>query len=633
MLRTKRMKKVRMIVLRSSAESLIKSLHESGLMQIDQTRHKGLEEGKPLKSFDESSALLMKLRAALSIMEGALGKKILAAPKSTESSKTIDIQSAMEEARGSDLEERLRALSSESNNLSERLKELDARSQSLKKVVNFANVDFSKLETRKLAYRIGESGKLEILRAKLDAIPDTTVVFKGTPPVVLVLFDRKNEARLESVLTDTGFNDIELPQDTTTPSQTIQRMKSESSHISPKLEALRAQLKELSEKNIAHVRALINAIEIEAERGEIASRFSSTRSVYVIEGWALEEDFQGLKKLAERFGGKAQMDEVRYPHTEEPPIVLDNPKRTIPFEYLTKSYSLPNYSEIDPTLAFTIILPILYGMILGDVVYGFISFGIAYFLFKKFEKSLIMNSVCKIWMYSAIPTVIFGIIYDEWFGMSHVQLINFFGSWIGVVFLKAPLYGGFHRLENVLMLLIVTSLVGMAQLALGFIFGAINEWHHNRKHAIAKIAWLGIELGGLLFLMSATKVADPAFGTAGLVLLGLSVVILALTEGLLGIIELPGLAGNILSYTRIATIGVVGVVIAEMINELLIPSPDKGFVAIILIPIFIALHISNAFLAMFEAIIQAGRLNIVEFKSKFLHGGGTEYVPFALKKR
>jgi len=50
----------------------------------------------------------------------------------------------------------------------------------------------------------------------------------------------------------------------------------------------------------------------------------------------------------------------------------------------------------------------------------------------------------------------------------------------------------------------------------------------------------------------------------------------------------------------------------------------------VLIPVFIVLHVANCFIAMFESLIQGGRLNIVEFKMKFMHGGGGVFTPFAL---
>jgi V/A-type H+-transporting ATPase subunit I len=214
------------------------------------------------------------------------------------------------------------------------------------------------------------------------------------------------------------------------------------------------------------------------------------------------------------------------------------------------------------------------------------------------------------------------------------MLINYLGSWLGMgQVLSAPLYDGFLRMKNILPLVAMTALVGMIHLAFGFIIGAINEWNHNRKHSIAKIAWLGVELGMLMALLPAIGMADDAFMMAGIVLLALCVIILGITEGIIGIIELPGLLGNILSYTRIAAIGIVGIVIAEfLLNQFILPIPEQGIFAIVLLPLFLLFHVVNAFLAMFESLVQGGRLNIVEFRSKLLHGGGEVFSPFMLKK-
>jgi V/A-type H+-transporting ATPase subunit I len=189
-------------------------------------------------------------------------------------------------------------------------------------------------------------------------------------------------------------------------------------------------------------------------------------------------------------------------------------------------------------------------------------------------------------------------------------------------------------MKHILELVGLTAFVGMIHLAFGFAIGAINEWKHNKKHAMAKIAWIGVEIGMLLTLLPAIGlVAMPALMYAGLAVLVISVIALAITEGILGIIELPGLLGNILSYTRIAAIGIVGIVIAEiLLNQFVIPLPEHGIFALLLLPLFLLLHVVNAFIAMFESLVQGGRLNIVEFRSKFLHGGGEIFVPFSVKK-
>jgi V/A-type H+-transporting ATPase subunit I len=307
-------------------------------------------------------------------------------------------------------------------------------------------------------------------------------------------------------------------------------------------------------------------------------------------------------------------------------------------EFVTNSYSLPNYFELDPTMAYLVALPIIYGMIVGDVVYGIMSIILGWLLMKRFKNSYIMYNVSKIWFYSGIPTIAFGLFFDEFAGMSHFKISQFVQSWTGIQLLSAPLWTGFHRMEGVLALIALSALVGVMHLTLGFIFGAVNEWNHNRKHAFAKIAWIGVELGMILALLPFLPGMlpelgriDPGLTMPGMVLLLISIIVIAATEGIIGIIEIPGLIGNILSYSRIAAIGVVGVVIAELLNEFIIPNPANGLLmALLLTPIFLMFHLLNCFVAMFESLVQGGRLNIVEFRSKFMHGGGGIFVPFAL---
>jgi len=46
--------------------------------------------------------------------------------------------------------------------------------------------------------------------------------------------------------------------------------------------------------------------------------------------------------------------------------------------------------------------------------------------------------------------------------------------------------------------------------------------------------------------------------------------------------------------------------------------------------LFIILHALNTFIAMFEALIQGGRLSIIEFRTKFMKGGGEFFRPFSI---
>ncbi|MEW6748746.1 MAG: V-type ATPase 116kDa subunit family protein [Candidatus Micrarchaeota archaeon] len=629
MLRPKKMRKVRLIVLKSHVGNLVKDLHKAGLVDIRNTKFDGLEEGRPLPGFDEISAELLKLRRMLSMMESVVGS---AAQKEPE---LIDGQEAIEQSKNLGFDMKLEALSRQAAELGEGIKRLESEAVVIDRILHFKGVDFSKLKTRTLDYRVGEVqlSKIPHLSEALEKTPGHTgLITEPGYSVVLAVYQKSGEKDVDTVFADAGFADIELPADVTTPIAAIERVNSDNESKKRELAGINSEIAKISKDRIEKVRSLIRSLEVESDRAEIAQRFSSSKCIYIIEGWIIQEKMPELEKLVSNYQDVI-LEDVPFGHDETPPTVLDNPKIAGPLEFLTENYTLPNYHEIDPTLAYFIALPIIYGMIVGDFVYGLISLGLSIFMLNKFKDSYMMSNVSKIWLYSAFPTMLFGILFDEFGGMTHMGLANYIGGWFGVELLSAPLYSGFHRIENVLVLIGITALVGMIHLAAGFILGAINEWSHNKKHSIAKIAWIGVELSILLIILPSIGLIDPAMMTAGLVLLVISVILLALTEGIIGIVELPGLVGNILSYSRIAVIGIVGVILAEILNEFLIPMPEQGIMALVLFPIFAVLHVVNCFIAMFESLIQGGRLNIVEFKMKFMHGGGGVFTPFSLHSK
>ncbi len=616
------MKKARMLVLRTIVEKLITELHEAGFVEIKKTKYDGMEEGRVLPSFDNISAKLLRLRGLLSIIESNIPASL------KPDTKVLSLDDAGKEMSKLDIDEKLKSLVSENSSILDNIKELDGKMQRVKRALHFGDVDFSKLTTKKLRYRLGEVQKITAIN-KL-----ATVISKPgkSSNVILVLYDNKDEIEVDNSLNEAGFSAIELPQGTSTPNDTLKNLEAEINNNRSRMVQIKAGIETISKANFGEIKNLIASFEIASERSAIATKFASSKYLYVIECWLTEQEMPKLQDIVGKYGSEIMLEDVHFGHDEAPPIVLENPEIVSPFEFITKSYSAPGYFEFDPTIGYFIGLPIIYGMIVGDVIYGILSIFIALFFLKTFKNSYILRNVSKIWLYSAIPTIIFGVIFDEWGGMNHLHLLEFLGSWIGFAAPHLPLYEGFHRMENVMGLLGITALLGAVHLGAGFAIGAINEWNHNKKHSIAKIAWIGIELGGLFALGSLMGILGSAFMPAGLVLLVLSVIILAVTEGIFGVFEIPGLVGNILSYTRIASIGIVGVVLAEVINEFLRPVPAQGILALIIAPIFLLLHMANCFIAMFEAMIQGGRLNIIEFKSKFLHGGGKVFAPFGLKK-
>lgn len=635
MFKPAKMKKIRIFALKSILPTIIKSLHELGMVEIRKFTLEGLERGRPLSFFDEVSEQLVKLRSMASLMDQDIVKSVKVKEM------RISGKEAVENARKIDAEAgiRLREISKESRILTEDISKVSQQIETVEKLRAFKGLHFGMLSSKSVTYAIGEISptKLIPLKDKLGKVlkhfnllaPET----KESKNVALILYDRESPSP-DAALGEAGFLAIQLPEDMTTPESTLTKLYTELKEKEAHLKTLESERKKLSEGYAKNVLAVIPVLDIEAERTEISSKFAFSKSASVIEGWIKEKDFENVRREIERYGSEAMLEEASIEKGEQPPIVLENPKYQHPFEFITKSFSIPNYFELDPTLVYFIGLPLIYGMIVGDVIYGIFSLLIALGFMKIFSKSEIMKSVAGIWYLSGFPAILFGILFDEWAGLTHAQWFEVFSEW-GLPIATSPLYTAvLHRLHDFSLLLGITLLVGMIHVGAGFILGAITLWKDHRKHAIAKLAWLGAEIGGVVAIAAGYFGMLPAaVFIPSLVLFGISVVVLVYIEGAIGALELPGLVGNILSYARIAAVGVAGVVLAEVINDFLIPAPEAGLLALLLVPLLIILHLVNTFIAMFESLIQVGRLNIIEFKSKFLEGGGVLFTPFALKKK
>ena len=91
----------------------------------------------------------------------------------------------------------------------------------------------------------------------------------------------------------------------------------------------------------------------------------------------------------------------------------------------------------------------------------------------------------------------------------------------------------------------------------------------------------------------------------------------------MGPLEFVGTLGNVLSYLRLAAVGLASAYLAMVANELAVLGP-------LWLGMFVGLffHTLNLALASFSPMIQALRLHYVEFFSKFYEGGGQPFRPF-----
>lgn len=636
MLKPVKMQRIRVIGLKDKEGEALKFLQNEGVLHINQMKAKGLEAGKPLADFEAVSNELLRMRGirnALVAQKDAQNPTPLAIANPLATAAKIDIDREIVRMReenalmAKELENALKM-----GEAALRLANLDVEISALPKALDYHIISVKAENAEAVKSAVQKKARhCQTVEAQDGKIAGNTILLFAVKKGSDINSEILNAERLEWKYEGTA-------------KRAIMKSRHMRDEIEETLRANEMRLREISSRNFRLVCALEEALSIEADRAQIANRFAESRECFYIDGWVQEKDYARVaRKIEERFGKKVIAQRAQVPHTEEhgahahveaadvPPTLLQNPKMAGPFQYLVEMLSLPQQDEFDPTLLIAFFLPIIYGMIVGDAGYALISLFLALLLMKISAPGGMLRAFSTMWGLCALPAFVFGILYDEYFGFSHKVLLG----------LKEPMYNAIvHRVENVQLLIVFSLLVGLIHLGFGFILGAINEWNHSKKHSAAKIGWLLVEIGGVFTVGGGMLHAFGAAETmAGAAVLAVGVLIIIWSEGVVGIFEIPGLASNIMSYARIAAVGVAGVILAEIINQLLLPdvkllSTPAGMATFSVIgALYVVMHIFNTFIAMFESLIHGARLNVIEFYGKFYKGNGIRFLPFAAKRR
>lgn len=348
----------------------------------------------------------------------------------------------------------------------------------------------------------------------------------------------------------------------------------------------------------------------ENQKSEAPIRFATSATAFVLYGWVPSSSLSTLgPSLEEKLNGAVCVEE--FEDRSGAPVALDNPGPVTPFEFFMNLYSLPRYTELDPTFLMFLTFPLFFGFILGDIGYGITTL-IVFAAMRRMLKGSGIRRLLSVLMLSSLATIAFGCVFGEFFGVEIVE---------------HPILNRVHDITTVLL---VAVAIGAVHINIGILAGFYNVMkQHSLRHAILeKGAWFVLELGAAL--LAADALGFAAIGPIpGAALLILSIAMLYKGEGVKGLIEIPALLSNILSYARLFAVGLASVELALIINEFAGSFIAQGGVYIaVAVALLLGGHGLNILLGILGGFLHSLRLHYVEFFTKFFEGGGKRYAPF-----
>lgn len=361
-------------------------------------------------------------------------------------------------------------------------------------------------------------------------------------------------------------------------------------------------------------------LRAEIEQIEAVAHAGATSRTFVVVGWTPRAQVRALQDELERSaGGELVLEELATTVEAEPPVLMRNRKLARPFEFLVRFLDLPRSGSLDPTMLMALFLPLMVGVMVGDLVYGVLLLGLALLVRRRFAAgSAALRDLTRVFVAGALWAIVFGLLFGEALGDVGHRL-----GMPALWFYR----GGADAVEP---LLLFALALGAAHVVLGQLLGLWQSASARRNAELLNRFGSLLALAGVFALAGVAAGRSPG-GVLAPTLAGAAVVVglvlLIARRGALGVImgplELVGTLGNVLSYLRLAAVGLASAYLAMVANELAVLGP-------IWMGIFVGafFHALNLGLASLSPMIQALRLHYVEFFGKFYEGGGQPFRPF-----
>lgn len=504
-------------------------------------------------------------------------------------------------------------------------------------------------------------GKSQDMEQLITSIPKDVVIkwgFIEDETVVFIVGVSSALREVQELLSKAKADIIKFPQQDVSIPDYLNYLSKHVEELRTALARTDQELMSVLEGNV-ELLALAKVInDLVKSRLDTLLSAASGEYLLAVEGWVPEESVKVLEsRLSSEIGAYLI---VSVSTDKKPPSKLKNPGILKPFELLTRFYGLPSPGEWDPTPILTYSFLIFFGLMMADAVYGLIIFLLVKYVLDR--SGFIDNpyspgylTLKKMLMVLSLSATVFGVLSNTFAGYS----VGFEGG--RVVLTVAGEGGGLIsvpaliNLSDPMFFLVLALVIGLVHINLGHVLSVIVGIKvRDLGRVLSGVGLIISEIFGipyvlheflhydLLPLSSEVYVFMLYASLAGVLVMIVGTIKSLGSVGLfMWIFNITGLLGDVLSYSRIAGLGIATYVMAVNFNKLSLSvyeyfsslAPLVGGVLglVLMLVVAIFMNMFNIVFGTIGGFVHSMRLCFVEFLPKWYDGNGREFTPFTLK--
>ena len=301
-------------------------------------------------------------------------------------------------------------------NLSSRVNDLSPWKDIDININKLYNSDRFFLETGTISSRFYQSLQEALVERGLDGSLVYKISERDGNYYVVAVSTLACKEEFEDTLREYGFSKVKIGADDNIGTY-LTSLNEQKDEKNTEIEKIDEQIRGMA-KYLPDLYVYQSYVRNQRKKEESSENFLKTRQMNIIEGYVPSDMTSAFKADLDKTLGEKYILDVKEAEKEDPnvPIILKNNKLIEPYEGVVETYSLPKYSELDPTAIVAPFYTIFTGFMIGDLGYGLLGV-IAILLalkLKKFPKST--EQTLKLFLRISISTCVFGFLFGSVFG-------------------------------------------------------------------------------------------------------------------------------------------------------------------------------------------------------------------------